>query len=334
MSKKVYDLQRIRETSNGDVVLLDTLYNLHSEIDGIKFSIDYLSDRVKISLEADHLTNGELEFEFFILYRYINILMGYYPKIVSGTEFPTSELAREFDTSEKYIMTQENYINKLDNETFKKSYKKFKKMYSNISFQICYYTYTICEINDSYPEIPLVNILQSLDGLYDKFEFTKNIRTLCSKEQAKQIKELIKNIDMDNIIAKEEQKHIVKNIIDSTSRIEFVNFETKLRNLFEHIDEKYNVFELEKKQTNPKKNFESFIVKCKHTRNKFSHSTKINNCFDGAESTLYIYKIVMVIRLLIIEEIGLSSFVDVVLLNYVINKTDERLIKELEMEAK
>ena len=52
------------------------------------------------------------------------------------------------------------------------------------------------------------------------------------------------------------------------------------------------------------------LEKCKHTRNKFSHANDLKNCFNGTESVFYIYKLLLVIRLLLLEEINLDKYIE------------------------
>ena len=75
------------------------------------------------------------------------------------------------------------------------------------------------------------------------------------------------------------------------------------------------------------------LEKCKHTRNKFSHTNYLKNCFNGTESAFYIYKLLLVIRLLLLEEINLDKYIEKKFLNYEISTINERIIKELKLEV-
>ena len=335
MAKKVYILEQfIQKKNNSKVIILDTFKDIECELDEIKYKISYLSNTIEILLESETLNFKELDDEFFKLYKYINILLGFYPPLISGTEFDVKDLANVYKTGEKYIIAQENFVIQLKNKDFKESYSKFKKLLKKLDFSLSYFSYATSILNESYPEFPLVNLLQVLDGIYDYLAITENNRVIySSKSRIERLKRKINNIDIKHIIRGiYARKTVKKYISNSISRLEFVNFDTKLRYLFNHIDKDYRVFQLEKQQKDQSKNFEKFIIKCKHTRNKFSHSIVINNSFNGVESVFYIYKIILVIRILIIEEIGLKNFIDKNLLKYLIKITDERLVEELDME--
>lgn len=75
------------------------------------------------------------------------------------------------------------------------------------------------------------------------------------------------------------------------------------------------------------------LEKCKHTRNKFSHANDLKNCFNGTESAFYIYKLLLVIRLLLLEEINLDKYIEKIFKNYEISTINERIIKELKLEV-
>ena len=87
-----------------------------------------------------------------------------------------------------------------------------------------------------------------------------------------------------------------------------------------------------KKQISIEKNYDKLISKCKHTRNKLSHVTNIRNSFNGKESALYVFKIILAFRLLIIDEIGLSENIDNKMLNKYINLINKRIVEELKLE--
>ena len=73
-------------------------------------------------------------------------------------------------------------------------------------------------------------------------------------------------------------------------------------------------------------------MKCKHTRNKLSHVIEINNSFNGTESALYVFKIILVFRLLIIGEIGLKDNINKEILNKYISLINKRIVEELKLE--
>ena len=185
-------------------------------------------------------------------------------------------------------------------------------------------------------EITITNILQALDGLYDSLSFTESKRTIVKNiDRVQKVKEYINNIDLNNFFEKEEIDILKKCIRDSINRLELVNYDTKLRTLFNHLNNTYRLFELEKNQTDPNKNYDKFIIRCKKTRNKFSHANdteETKNAFDGIESALYVVKIVLAFRLLVVEEIGLENNIDKEILNKYISLINKRIVEELKLE--
>lgn len=221
------------------------------------------------------------------------------------------------------------FVGNLSSTDFETSFNKYIELKKRASLPISVYSISKME-NNPYPEISIVNALQSLDGIYDKLSFTQNNIFICDKDIMKEVKKKIQDIELEDIISINDiLLKVKKQIKDCITRLEYVNYSTGLRFLFEYINEKYGLFKLESNQDNVNKSFDKFVQKCKHTRNKLSNSSEIKNCFDGKEAALYIFKITLVMRLLIIEEIGLVGNVDKNVLAQEIQLIDEKIIKEL-----
>ena len=78
----------------------------------------------------------------------------------------------------------------------------------------------------------------------------------------------------------------------------------------------YIVFEEElKKENDPFIYYDTFIEKCVNSRNKFSHVDEKENYLCENENVVYIYKIVLIIRLRVLEEIGLEKEINLSLLS-------------------
>lgn len=316
MYKKEYTLKRIKNKTNGKSVLLpDIFHNIEAVIENVRYTIQDNSDVVKIILESNVRNNEELDEEFFKLYAYINVVIGYYPELLSGVEFDVKDLAEKYKTGEKHIYNDVCFICRITSDNFKKSYENFLKLYDKISFQIDYYSVTTSKIGDWYCQIAIVNILQCLDGLYKCLEITENNRKYLTGTQAKKVKEIINNSKTQSIFQNESEEKreklenkLKERIRESICRVEEENYITKLTNLFNDIEKKYRVFHFEDDET-----LENFIIRCKNTRNKFSHASneiKDEEQFNGIESAFYLYKLILVFRLLIIDEIGLDKLID------------------------
>lgn len=317
--------------NNVKVYLHNTFDKIDCEVDNVKIKIDRISiDKLEITLSSKAISCDELKNTFLLLYEFMGVVIGYFPSIISGTNLDIDKLVKMYETSDKYIIAQTSFIRELDNTKFIKVYNNFKDVYEKMKFQINYYFYAVCSINDSYPEFPIVNILQSIDGIYDLLKITKGKRFICDdKEKIKQVKNKINNIDLSDMCNENEKKIFSTAINDCISRIENVNYGKKLDVIFRFVNDNFNIFELEEDNNI----YQQFVIKCKHTRNKFSHSVNLNNSFNGNECVFYLYKLSLVFRILIINEIELSEYIDKDLLNYVITITDERLKEVLSLEV-
>lgn len=76
------------------------------------------------------------------------------------------------------------------------------------------------------------------------------------KKLWKKIKKRIRNIDFEDIINnKDILSKVKKQIKECIARLQYVNYDTKLRFLFENINEKYELFKLESGQEDVKNNY-------------------------------------------------------------------------------
>ena len=60
---------------------------------------------------------------------------------------------------------------------------------------------------------------------------------------------------------------------------------------------------------------DTFIEKCVNSRNKFSHVDENENYLFENENVVYIHKLILVFRLLVLEEIGLDKEINLSYLN-------------------
>lgn len=322
MYQSEYILKGIKNKNNGKLVLLPNVFgNIEITIENVKYTIKDNCDNLKIILESENMDNKELDEIFWKLYAYINMVIGYYPELLSGPQFDVTCLADKYKTGEKHIYNDVCFICKITSNKFRESYEKFLKKYRKISFQIDYYSVATSKIGDCYSQIAIVNILQCLDGIYNCLEITKKKRCYLTKKQAEKIHKKVKNIGLSNITySKIKQDKIKIRLKESINRIDEENYDTKLTNLFNYIEDKYKVFHFENNE-----DLKKFIIKCKKTRNKFSHASneiKDKAMFNGEESAFYLYKLILVFRLLIIDEIGLDKLVNEELLKNLITNID------------
>ena len=133
-----------------------------------------------------------------------------------------------------------------------------------------------------YPELAIIYLLQSLDGLYEEVFSSKSNNQKIKNQKLKYIKSILNNINLENI-SKEEYENIKKYM----ERISDITYIDKLRFLIDIP--RFNVFDYEKNlpQSN-KYSYENLLNKFVNTRNKFSHSKKKNDTLNGTESAVYI----------------------------------------------
>lgn len=56
--------------------------------------------------------------------------------------------------------------------------------------------------------------------------------------------------------------------------------------------------------------FESLLSKLVNTRNKFSHIVNKNNVLNGKAAAVYIFKLIILYRLLVFEKIGIIELIN------------------------
>lgn len=308
-------------------------YGVKSNIyDDIKIVCRYEKKLFIVTLQSDTKPEEELERVFWIFYDYLDIILGYFP-IINNATFADGErlanMVEKYKTKQCFFRNYGQFVKSLSSIDVEKSFSKYIEFREKASFPISMYSISKME-NNPYSEVSIVNALQSLDGMYDKFSATQRNILIADKDTMREVKERIKNIDLKDIIENYDiLSKVNKQIKECITRLEYVNYDTKLRFLFKDLNNKYELFKLESSQKDVNKNFDKFIQKCKQTRNKLSHSSETKNCFNGVEAEIYTFKIILSIRLLIIEEIGLAGNVDKKTLTQEIESIDERIVEEL-----
>ena len=122
--------------------------------------------------------------------------------------------------------------------------------------------------------------------------------------------------DMDFSVINEKYGsdiNINERIVKSIERMYKINYGKKLKNMFKF--DSYFVFKEEKKGQKPFIKYGKLIGKCVNSRNKISHVVSIDECFNAMENAVYIYKFILIFRLLILQEIDLSNNINKSILN-------------------
>lgn len=286
----------------------------------IKHFINRKKYEIIISSSSIKKTN-ELFFYFAKYFELINFIIGYFP-IIQNTTYKLNdivyvvenEVVNKYITDDRYVQKDFGILNNINNESFKNAYITYCKFSKNAVLQLSMYFMSMMKTK-SYVEISIVNLLQTLDGLYDRLSIFENEKEDFSKEMNNDIIELVKNMDFTEINNKYKNTiDINKKVINNIQRMNYITYRRKLKQMFKYKE--YIVFEEERKKgNNPFIYYDTFIEKCINSRNKFSHVDEKENYLLGNENVVYIYKIVLIIRLRILEEIGLDKEINLSLLS-------------------
>lgn len=296
--------------------------NINFSVDDVKIKHMTNKNKYEVIISSKDYKERDTLFSYFSDYfEIINLIIGYFPSIVKTTYKSNSksyvienEIVSKYITSDEYKKRDLGFLENLDNETFKEAYIKYRNFSENALLQMSMYFMSTMKRN-SYVEINVVNVLQTLDGLYDKLSKFKNKIVDYSSEMNDDIINLIKSVDFSDINSKYNNNININNkIVGCIGRMNYVQYRMKLKNMFEYND--YIVFKEEKKNNNkPFIKYNTLINKCVNSRNKFSHVVDNKDYLFETENVVYIHKLILIFRLLVLEEIGLSTNINMQLLN-------------------
>lgn len=292
---------------NGTIVFMPEIFNnISVEFDNYSFSFEYNKLQLIVTLNSDVLSIKELENVFWYYYSYLGIILGYFPNIISADfadEEHLAEIVEQYKTKDCYIRDNEQYIKLMKKEDFKDSFEKFISINKKASFPISMFNVAMMR-SMHYPEISMINILQSLDGLYEEIFSNKTNNYKIKLQKLEYLKDMLNDNTINNLDKNDYE--IIKNL---TTKIDEINFKDKLRFLIDYT--KFNVFQYEKQLSKSDEYYiDNLLDKLVNTRNKFSHSIDKNNVLKGTESAVYIFKIIMLYRLLIFKEINIIDLID------------------------
>ena len=223
---------------NNFQIMYKCFEDINCIINNIEYKITYSTLAMNISIQTE-VEIVDVEKEFWQLYDYIGFILGYYPVIDSAiitaengiNYMHLANIVEKYKTSNDFILEEAQFVNKIDSKLFEITFTKFKELKEKIKFQISVYNVSMMK-NNNYPEIRITNILQALDGLYDYLSITKDKRMIVkNKDEIIKLKDDISNINLNDYITNEDDKEIVKTQIKNCiTRLEFVNYDTKIRN--------------------------------------------------------------------------------------------------------
>lgn len=325
------------------VVFMPKLFNYESvNFEKFKIIFNYKFDNFfGIEFESKELSKEELSKIALIFYSYLKILIGYYPKIIECSFMNLEDFPEKYKTKSSYIRDDGQYIYSVDYNKFFKSFDNFINLYDRCLQQLSIFDCSIM-VCSHYSDISIVNILQALDGIFDNLSFTSSVREIVDEDtKEKLIKSVVNFKNISSIIETEEKykklskeeknnkiNKLKSNFNDNLIRVNKLNFKDKLDFLFNSTI--VDVFEFEKELLLDNKYYYNNLLKLfKNTRNMISHSSsEESDILNGKESIGYIYKLLLVFRLLIFKEIGLEEKIDIKKLNQDIKSMNEYLFKE------
>lgn len=291
---------------NGTIVFMPEIFkDIECNFDEYKFKFEYNNDFV-VNIASSTLTEEKLEDVFWDFYDYLGIILGYFPNIISATTIEENKLVNiveQYKTKDCFIRESEQYINKMTEEQFKKSFSEFLKIKEKASFQLAMFNIAMMKSNH-YLEIAIINTLQSLDGLFEVLYSNKDSKKKINILKIKRIYDTLSLMNLDNLTNEEIEK--IKNNMKKMEEITFIDKLYYFCNT-----NQYDIFKREKElKKDNKYYFDNLLSMFVNTRNKFSHVIDKNNVLNGTESAVYIFKIIMLYRILIFEKIGIIDSID------------------------
>lgn len=315
---------------NGSIICMPEIFkNIKCDFSDYSISFEYKNNNFIIDIESNSYSEKELEKVFWSFYNYLGFILGYFPNIVEATFVSAEMLANiveQYKTKECYIRGDWQYILKITEEQFKSSFNEFLKIERDASLQFAMFNLSMMKSN-SYPEISIINILQSFDGLFGALYDSKQLKKKIKDDKIKRLSMKLNSLDLDNL------NDTDRDTIRGSISIEDINLFDKLY-YFCDIS-KFDVFKYEKDLDNTNKYcFENLVSLFVNTRNKFSHSVNKNKVLNGLESSLYIFKLIILYRILILEKIDLIDTIDKDKFNTFLKRWNQCMYDKLQNDNK
>ena len=300
--------------------------NINFSINNITVSHLINKEKYEVVISSENPIERDTLFSYFSDYfEILNLIIGYFPTIIKTTYFSNTkhyivenEIVSKYITSDEYRKRDLGFLHSINNNALKEAYVSYRKFSDNAILQMSMYFMSTMKKN-SYVEINVVNILQTLDGIFDKLSVFKDQIEDYSTDMNDDIINVIKSIDFSNINTKYNSSvKINDKIVSCINRMNYIQYRRKLKKMFGY--DNFLVFKEEKKAKNKLFiTYDLLINKCVNSRNKFSHVIDNEDYLFETENIVYIHKFVLIFRLLILEEIGLKKYINMQLLNLHIN---------------
>lgn len=307
------------------------LGNLEFEIDNININFFNINEKdYVINLYSDkEITNSQIYEYFASFFELLFFIVGYFPIRNKVTYFINSEkiivennIVDKYVTSERYRYEDAYFIETINSLDFKNIYINFKEFAENNILQLSMFYISIMQSN-SYTELNIVQILQALDGLFLSLNDFSSVVLDFSDNYRSEIVNIIKTTKFpkSDEISEDDLRNKLNGIL---SRFNEISFRKKLRILFNVNSGIIFKSEIDKKEGHLPYNL--LIDKCYGSRNRISHSSTQSCYLEELENTVYMYKLILLIRILIINQVGLKYFIK----DYFLKKHISNLDKYIE----
>lgn len=290
------------------------LENLEFEIDNININFFNINERdyiIKLS-SSEEISNSEIYEYFSNFFELLFFIVGYFPIRNKVIYFISSEkvivennIVDKYITSERYRYEDAYFIGNINSLYFKNIYMNFREFAENNILQLSMFYISIMKSN-SYTELNIVQILQALDGFFPSLNEFSSVVLDFSDNYRNEIVNIIKstNFPESDEINEVDLKNKLNGIL---SRFNEISFRKKLKILFNVNSGVIFKSEIDKKEGHLPYNL--LIDKCYGSRNRISHSSTQSCYLEELENTVYMYKLILLIRILIINQVGLKNFI-------------------------
>lgn len=243
----------------------------------------------------------------------LNIILGFFPIIIKSVYYDeknrivlNQKYVDKYYTNIEYIKSDLCFFDKIDTDLIKGCFQEYIIFSETNKMHIDTYFLSLMK-KSSYIDVRTVNILHSLDGMYDKLKIYSNQVEEYPYEMNVKIIEKLKEIDISDIQKEYNTNINISSKIDNIfKRAYLYGYRNKLKKLFSF--DSYIVFENEKNKKIPM-NFNSLIEKCINTRNGHSHADEHEELsyLNSTECISYFFKLILLYRLQIMNQLGIYS---------------------------
>lgn len=267
--------------------------------------------------------------EFLVIYELICLFIGYFPKIEKIELYNRDSIIKEYSELvymyNSSIDTNHNRFSLVDINKIS-DFRKIVQNWEKIKIEVGNYPIWGIFVSqmeyNHYLDYILVVLLQSIDG-YCEVKFKEQITNKSEKDK-KIINYLTECINKNNEIKNSDKKKIVKYLEKYHSPCFQDYLEYLINNNKEYSDKIFseeiylNLLSQEELNCKLYVNKNTFLVKSINERRKISHMSKKDNVFENLQSLIAYYKWLLLYRIVIIKELGIS--IDEFMLQNCINK--------------